>query len=910
MSNNQKLIEVAEEIDKLKNKKAKQQKEIKRLENENNTKQELYTRNEEKIAALKIELEERKRELKYLEDPPKDGHTVRPSIAGKDQSALFTEDIFDKLNDLTFLEKFNKLLEEKIHHMDNNFKDELKKMDDNDEVDDPERDFYAKAVIKTITIRYMHNAKKYLEDEEKNKKKRNIKRELEMERSINYIGLRLAGSTKFSDFMDIACRFWNVDPKTHELTDESFSQLPHEEYVETFFKTRHQESSPILLILKERDMNCQLLNPAMQDAISLQENSKKKVDEVNLAREIKQEIDKYQEFFRKFPGMKFYIDSDKIKEKERGVPKKAASGAVGENHCCVFLMMLLLLSFTCTTLFNEVEVFRNYYTAASIQNLYGVNNELLSVTESSGTGIAYDQILNVTAMWTYFSNRIAPTYFLSTGTVSQTTFQYNNAVVGPLRFRTMRVNSKSCQHMAGAPYQVGCYYDEYTSSTKATSTILDGSQPWMYYQTPQQSLESGTITGYYGTYDGSGYIVDIDPAYSTRQDFLNMITNDLMPNHFVNISTRALAFTVNMYNIPGDYYLTVQMLLEFDVVGGVYINPLTVQQLQINLYDSPKANHSGFDAVKGILAAFLFVFILNILFRSPGTRFNFSYLFTSYGFINTMIAVLTFVAIAKTHQLNSLGLQPTLINANYFVELGPAAILYQSIFFYQSIACGLLIFRLVYFLKMNAEFEIIFMTLEKTGKMILTYCGLVIPIIFAFAISGMILWASLSSSFVTLDQAFLSCILLALGRFDRQILIDAEYIPTIIYLTIYYLFVIFFLITVLVGLYVDNYRITMMDYGYNYARFGEKKTVKDLFRWLFEWLPREVWNKLDGEDSGQKAEDKSKENDKKLDGKKGKKQKKSRDDQSSPVKNEGVATSTKTIDVPITIEMTPNKEKE
>jgi len=231
-----------------------------------------------------------------------------------------------------------------------------------------------------------------------------------------------------------------------------------------------------------------------------------------------------------------------------------------------------------------------------------------------------------------------------------------------------------------------------------------------------------------------------------------------------------------------------------------------------------------------------------------------------------MIAILTFVSIAKTKTLNGLGLEPSIINSPTFVELRPAADLYEMVFFYQSIALGLLIFRIVYFLKMNAEFEIIFMTLEKTGKMILTYCGLVVPIIFAFAISGMILWASLSASFVSIDQAFLSCILLALGRFDRNILIDAEYIPTIIFLTIYYLFVIFFLITVLVGLYVDNYRVTMMDYGYNYARFGEKKTVKDLFRWIFEWLPRKIWDELDKDES--QKDEKNDGKDSKRDGKK------------------------------------------
>jgi len=96
---------------------------------------------------------------------------------------------------------------------------------------------------------------------------------------------------------------------------------------------------------------------------------------------------------------------------------------------------------------------------------------------------------------------------------------------------------------------------------------------------------------------------------------------------------------------------------------------------------------------------------------------------------------------------------------------------------------------------------------------------LVIPLIFAFAVSGGILFGPFSQDYAEISSAFLSSLMLAMGRFDRNIIINAEFWPTFIYLTIYYLFVIFFLITSLVGIYVDNYRITMMDYGYNFALF-------------------------------------------------------------------------------------------
>jgi len=65
-----------------------------------------------------------------------------------------------------------------------------------------------------------------------------------------------------------------------------------------------------------------------------------------------------------------------------------------------------------------------------------------------------------------------------------------------------------------------------------------------------------------------------------------------------------------------------------------------------------------------------------------------------------------------------LGFNPALLNQPYFVEFRPASELYAFIFFYQSIALACTLIRMTYFLKMSSEFEIIFVTLEKTGKFI------------------------------------------------------------------------------------------------------------------------------------------------------------------------------------------------
>lgn len=71
---------------------------------------------------------------------------------------------------------------------------------------------------------------------------------------------------------------------------------------------------------------------------------------------------------------------------------------------------------------------------------------------------------------------------------------------------------------------------------------------------------------------------------------------------------------------------------------------------------------------------------------------------------------------------------------------------------------------------------------------------------------------------------------LALGHFDSQILADADIYLTAVLLTLYYFFLVFFLITVFTSLTIDMYRVTKMEHSADEG--GKPKDFSKIFPYL------------------------------------------------------------------------------
>jgi len=108
--------------------------------------------------------------------------------------------------------------------------------------------------------------------------------------------------------------------------------------------------------------------------------------------------------------------------------------------------------------------------------------------------------------------------------------------------------------------------------------------------------------------------------------------------------------------------------------------------------------------------------------------------------------------------------------------------------------------------------------------------------IFSFALMGMILWGSISSDFEIEVNALISVAALALGHFDYQILQEGNIHLTAAFLTIYYFFFIFFLVTVFASILIDSYRIVTIEHNAKKNEDEEGDGLKEKFSKFYKGI--------------------------------------------------------------------------
>ncbi len=92
-----------------------------------------------------------------------------------------------------------------------------------------------------------------------------------------------------------------------------------------------------------------------------------KIKNTNFQRVKKVEINGYEEFFAEFPGMKDYIDEEKLKQKTKDVGPLAASGprrkrVIDDNHFCLaFWLFIVLVIFHINTFVLKSQVNQYYH---------------------------------------------------------------------------------------------------------------------------------------------------------------------------------------------------------------------------------------------------------------------------------------------------------------------------------------------------------------------------------------------------------------------------------------------------------------------------------------------------------------------------------------------------------------------
>ena len=124
------------------------------------------------------------------------------------------------------------------------------------------------------------------------------------------------------------------------------------------------------------------------------------------------------------------------------------------------------------------------------------------------------------------------------------------------------------------------------------------------------------------------------------------------------------------------------------------------------------------------------------------------------------------------------------------------------------------------------------------------YLVIFISIIFGLCIAAMNFWSYYLVRYNSFWNGILATLLFTLGKADVSGMLDTYTIPGVIYIFVFALFVIYGMLAVLMGLYLQTYRKTLTEIGYpDDVLQPHPWTAKDFLLWICGFLPDTVLNK-------------------------------------------------------------------
>lgn len=175
-----------------------------------------------------------------------------------------------------------------------------------------------------------------------------------------------------------------------------------------------------------------------------------------------------------------------------------------------------------------------------------------------------------------------------------------NKIVGKIRLRQVRVEAdtacklsptvKQTDTMTNGVKRSRQYVDHCYGAYRAAfkSNISFGPPryhtPWTgftFSDAAANDLEGVSIAGRVATYDGSGFVRDLD---STNRSAYIEALGELKNNLWVDEKTRAVILSLNLYNGNYNYYCVSQYLIEFSQ-GGTIVPTANNRILRLDLYE-------------------------------------------------------------------------------------------------------------------------------------------------------------------------------------------------------------------------------------------------------------------------------------------------------------------------------------
>ncbi|CAD8145344.1 unnamed protein product [Paramecium octaurelia] len=567
---------------------------------------------------------------------------------------------------------------------------------------------------------------------------------------------------------------------------------------------------------------------------------------------------KFATFFKRFPLLRkmFMIDKKDIESRGVMIDKEIKQDKKGmtcdDNNFCVILILAALFVLNYLALYYLED---GPYAQTNYRRL----QSLLKVG-SIGEAGSYRDISKVEDIYNYYCNVSGIPYELM---VPESNFRQSFDIIGAIRIRQIRTKPADCQYPRrnDRKSQISCVYTQVTSSSRQTDQIGDGSKQWMSYQATSELGIPRISKGTFDDYDSSGYILDLKKSDQTLLQYKNKVIQELFnhPDYLVEgLNAQILTMTVRSKNDGSFIFL--EFLIEYTNSALIPNIPLIIpfnlnlagrglsQPYSVIAQRSLESPQNPIDFEVGLIIYlitiakvfvgifFLFFQLIKIKTYLTDSKVKGLKYFISITFVlNCLIIYITFKSCDLIFQQDKMNYDANeLFMKEDFVDLGDLAAHHSSALFTNTIGLCFTILRIFLLFNFLRSFEAALSAIEQYYLMIFASLFILAFVLVGYTMISMSLYGQYNVAFSTFTRALTSLLLILTDCQDQYSFYQFDITLGTVFMIIFYFLFYTFMFNILAVMYIDSYRIIIVDQG---ELVQDSWTSDDIFKFFTTWIP-------------------------------------------------------------------------
>lgn len=330
-----------------------------------------------------------------------------------------------------------------------------------------------------------------------------------------------------------------------------------------------------------------------------------------------------------------------------------------------------------------------------------------------------------------------------------------------------------------------------TSGKAGRSSKVD---PWKHKKVGENAVEHAvaTLSGIWQTWDPSGYNLDYNLSYrvpgvvDSLPDLKKAYRDDmknLTQRGWFTERTRAVHVSFALYSPNYDLWTQNDYILEMPASG------VAVPHKHVNVYQPSYKNTLNavflfwLDVVRLSLAMYVLIFQVCYEWgqsKKRGERVCTSYFLSPLGLADVgigLIAILIFFlrqVYFGMMQDPITFLKDLMANPDGFRSTSEIAYLYRLQIQMEAPLFCMVLFRLLSFLRINRQVYMIWTTMAEAAKLYVPYALIAFPLLLGFVVWGHALWHTTERNFGSMQDSFMSVIMMVHGDIDVETMFTAH----------------------------------------------------------------------------------------------------------------------------------------